>query len=106
MGDVGGGEYSGLEDSRVGSRQFVVFQNLWCFRIYVCLLSSYDERVASSVAEPEPVGAELLQVETEPVGAELSKVERAKKKYLEPEPRKNVSALQHWFQEDVKLRIG
>ena len=45
-------------------------------------------------------------METEPVGAELSKVERAKKKYLEPEPRKNVSALQHWFQEDVKLRIG
>ena len=56
-----------MEDSRVGSRQFVVFQNLWCFRIYVCLLSSYDERVASSVAEPEPVGAEVFWLEPEPI---------------------------------------
>ena len=39
-----------------------------------------------SFLEPEPVEAELLWVEPEA------------KKYLEPEPRKNGSAPQHWLE--------
>ena len=43
--------------------------------------------------EPEPVGAEILQVEPEPKFFTWS---RAEKKKLEPEPRKNGSAPQNW----------
>ena len=46
--------------------------------------------------EPEPVGAELLWVETEPIFFYLEP--EPKKKYLEPEPRKNSSAPQHWIE--------
>ena len=46
-----------------------------------------------SFLEPEQVGAELIGE----AGAEIFYPEpEPNKKYLEPEPRKNGSALQHW----------